>query len=52
MPVLPNPRHEACAQALMRGVSATTAYVQAGDKASYAGDWVMRSIRRRGVPAF
>lgn len=34
MPVLPNPRHEAFAQALAKGKSATEAYAQAG----YKGD--------------
>jgi len=28
------------------------AYALARDNASYAGDWVTRSIRRRGEPAF
>jgi hypothetical protein len=34
MPILNNPRHEAFAQALARGMSATAAYVEAGYKAS------------------
>jgi phage terminase small subunit len=34
MPTLKNPRHEAFAQALARGISASAAYVEAGYKAS------------------
>ncbi len=34
MPVLKNPRHEAFAQALARGMSATAAYVEAGYKSN------------------
>jgi hypothetical protein len=34
MPALKNPRHEAFAQALARGMSASAAYVEAGYKAS------------------
>jgi hypothetical protein len=34
MPALQNPRHEAFAQALARGTSASTAYVEAGYKAN------------------
>jgi phage terminase small subunit len=34
MPILKNPRHEAFAQALARGMSATAAYVEAGYKAN------------------
>jgi len=34
MPALKNPRHEAFAQALARGVSASAAYVEAGYKAN------------------
>jgi phage terminase small subunit len=34
MPVLPNPRHEAFAQALVRGLPATEAYGEAGYKAN------------------
>jgi len=34
MPVLSNPRHEAFAQALARGLPATAAYVEAGYKAN------------------
>jgi hypothetical protein len=33
MPVLPNPRHEAFAQALARGKNATTAHEEAGCQA-------------------
>jgi phage terminase small subunit len=32
MPTIKNPRHEAFAQALARGSSATAAYVEAGNK--------------------
>ena len=34
MPALKNPRHEALAQALARGMSASAAYVEAGYKAN------------------
>jgi phage terminase small subunit len=34
MPLLKNPRHEAFAQALARGMSASAVYVEAGYKAS------------------
>jgi hypothetical protein len=34
MPALKNPRHEAFAQALARGLSASAAYVEAGYKAN------------------
>ena len=34
MAILTNPRHEAFAQALARGLSASAAYVEAGYKAS------------------
>lgn len=34
MPILPNPKHEAFAQALAKGASAADAYAQAGYKAS------------------
>ena len=34
MPVLKNPRHEAFAQAVARGMSAAAAYVEAGYKAN------------------
>jgi hypothetical protein len=34
MPTLKNPRHEAFAQAVMRGLSAAAAYVEAGYKAN------------------
>jgi hypothetical protein len=50
MPVLPNPRHEAFAQALAKGKSATEAYTQAGYKvsaktAAEAGSRLSRNVK-------
>jgi hypothetical protein len=43
MPVLPNPRHEAFAQALARGMSASAAYVEAGYKANAGNACTLKS---------
>jgi hypothetical protein len=39
MPALKNPRHEAFAQGLARGMSASAAYVEAGYKAAPRMHW-------------
>jgi hypothetical protein len=43
MPVLSNPRHEAFAQALARGLPATAAYVEAGYKANAGNACTLKS---------
>jgi hypothetical protein len=43
MPILKNPRHEAFAQALARGMSATAAYVDAGYKANPGNACALKS---------
>lgn len=50
MPILSNPKHEAFAQALAKGASATDAYVQAGYKvnpktAAEAGSRLSRNVK-------
>jgi hypothetical protein len=45
MPILPNPKHEAFAQALARGLSISAAYVQAGYKPN-RGNAIVAAGRR------